>query len=236
MQSTNALVQHASVQRDSFLHAASRPVSQLVTRRSFACRLAGLATLAGMGLGAQAIAQTAARPAPRAVPTELGAFSQTAAPWALLGSGALRFFGFKAYDAHLWTAGSSANPLVTKGLFALEIDYNTAIKADEIVNVSLVEMARLRSPSDVQIKAWAAELKKSFADVKSGDKLTGVFVPKVGTRFFFNSRLVSEINDPAFGDAFFAIWLDEKTKRSELRRALLGLAPAAAGAPAGNLN
>ncbi len=189
-----------------------------------------------MGLGAQASAQTAAKPAPRAAPTELGAFSQAAAPWALLGSGALRFFGFKAYDAHLWTTGGSANPLVAKGLFALEIDYNTAIKADEIVNVSLVEMARLRSLSESQVKVWTAEMKKSFTDVKSGDKLTGVYVPKVGTRFFFNSRLVSEINDPAFGDAFFAIWLDEKTKRGELRRALLGLAPAASSAPAGNGN
>jgi Chalcone isomerase-like len=58
--------------------------------------------------------------------------------------------------------------------------------------------------------------------VKSGDKLTGVFLPKQGTRFFFNGRLTAEINDPAFGDAFFAIWLDEKTKQPGLRRALLG--------------
>jgi hypothetical protein len=44
----------------------------------------------------------------------------------------------------------------------------------------------------------------------------------MGTRFFFNSRLTSEINDPDFGDAFFAIWLDAKAKRLDLRRALLG--------------
>jgi Chalcone isomerase-like len=85
-------------------------------------------------------------------------------------------------------------------------------------------MARLRNLSDTQIKAWTADLKKAFPDVKSGDKLTGVYLPKIGTRFFFNSRLTAEINDPAFGDAFFAIWLDEKAKRPELRRALLGSA------------
>ncbi len=83
-------------------------------------------------------------------------------------------------------------------------------------------MARLRGLSETQIKAFTAELKKAFPDVKSGDKLTGVSVPGKGTRFFFNGRLTSEINDPTFGDAFFAIWLDEKTKQPGLRKALLG--------------
>ena len=68
-------------------------------------------------------------------------------------------------------------------------------------------------------------MQRTFSNVAQGDRLTGVFVPKVGTRFFFNSRLIAEINDPAFGDAFFAIWLDEGTKRADLRRALLGLTP-----------
>lgn len=169
------------------------------------------------------LAQTPAPPdkPKRTVPVELNAFA-AATPWALMGNGALRFFGFKAYDAHLWSGEASANPLLSKTLFALEIDYTTSIKAEEIANVSLIEMARLRSLSESQIKAFTAELKKAFPDVKSGDKLTGVFLPKQGTRFFFNGRLTSEISDPAFGEAFFAIWLDEKTKQPGLRKALLG--------------
>lgn len=189
-------------------------------RREFTQASVALATVA---LAAPVtMAQTQAKPpAARAVPTELGAFAAPT-PWVLMGSGVLRFFGFKAYEAHLWSGTSTANPLQSKTLFALEIEYATSIKAEEIVNVSLVEMARLRSPSDAQIKSWTADLKKAFPDVKAGDKLTGVFVPKAGTRFFFNSRLTSEINDPAFGDAFFAIWLDDKAKKLDLRRALLG--------------
>jgi Chalcone isomerase-like len=170
------------------------------------------------------LAQTPAtpdKPAKRIAPVELNAFPSPT-PWALMGTGALRFFGFKAYDAYLWSGDLSANPLQSKTLFALEIDYTTAIKAEEIANVSLVEMARLRNLSEAQVKAFTTDLKKAFPDVKSGDKLTGVFVPKQGTRFFFNGRLTAEINDLAFGDAFFAIWLDEKTKQPGLRRALLG--------------
>lgn len=161
----------------------------------------------------------------RDMPVELTAFANPATPWLLLGNGALRFFGFKAYDAHLWVVGGTPNPLVNKALFALEIDYKTAVTGAEIVNVSLVEMARLRRLTPEQIKAWGDQMQKTFPSVKSGDKLVGVYVPKSGTRFFFNGRLVAEINDPAFGDAFFAIWLDEGTKRPELRRALLGLPP-----------
>jgi Chalcone isomerase-like len=198
------------------------PSNATTTRRNFAKSITalGLATIAAP----RVLAQTAAtpdKPAKRIAPVELNAFPSPT-PWALMGMGALRFFGFKAYDAYLWSGEASANPLLSKSLFALEIDYTTSIKADDIANVSLVEMARIRSLSESQVKAFTADLKKAFPDVKSGDKLTGVFVPKQGTRFFFNGRLTAEINDPAFGDAFFAIWLDEKTKQPGLRKALLG--------------
>ena len=198
---------------------------QATTRRRFSKLLTGLAA---SGMLANSAAQAPAK-APTALkaPSELSAFAQGSG-WQLQGAGVLRFFGFKAYDANLWTAGSvKANPLADKSLFALEIVYNTGIKAEEIVNVSLIEMARLKKLSDAQIKTWTADMQRTFPNVAQGDRLTGVYVPKVGTRFFFNSRLIAEINDPAFGDAFFAIWLDEGTKRAELRRALLGLPTAA---------
>ena len=196
------------------------------SRRAFASSFAALAITAFAASSALAQTTTAQdKPVKRIAPVELNAFPSPA-PWTLQGNGALRFFGFKAYDAYLWSAAPiapmPANPQEAKALFALEIDSPTSIKADEIANVSLIEMARLRNLPDAQIKAWTPELKKAFPDVKSGDKLTGVYLPGKGTRFFFNGRLTSEINDPAFGEAFFAIWLDEKTKQPGLRKALLG--------------
>ena len=165
----------------------------------------------------------------------MGGIGGIASTWRLLGSGALRFFGFKAYDAYLWVSGVVPNsqnptlsPLVAKSLFALEIVYSTALNAQEIVNVSILEMSRLKRLSDGQRKMWTDEMNKTFPSVKAGDRLTGVYLPKVGTRFFFNGKLISEINDVAFGEAFFAIWLDERAKKPELRRELLGLPPGAA--------
>lgn len=208
--------------------------AQSINRRQFAQHASGAVLLAHSAL---ALAQSTPRAVAAKAPTELGAFG-SGAPWQLMGTGALRFFGFKAYDANLWNSGpaaAGANPFTAKGLYALEIVYNTGIKAEEIVNVSLVEMARLRKLSEAQVKSWTLEMQRTFPSVVTGDRLTGLHVPKVGTRFFFNSRLISEINDPAFGDAFFAIWLDEGTKRADLRKQLLGQTTAApAAAPTNN--
>ena len=196
--------------------------SKPISRREFTAQLACAALLAHT---TSALAQpTAPVLATTKAPAELGAFG-SGAPWQMQGSGALRFFGFKAYDANLWTTApvsSAVNPFTAKSLYALEIVYNTGIKAEEIINVSMVEMARLRRLSDAQLAAWTTEMQRSFPSVVKGDRLTGLHVPNVGTRFFFNARLISEINDPAFGDAFFAIWLDNGTKRPELRKQLLG--------------
>ena len=63
-----------------------------------------------------------------------------------------------------------------------------------------------------------------FVDVKSGDQLVGVHLPGEGARFFLNGKLMGESADPAFSEAFFKIWLDPKTKRPELRAALLAQA------------
>jgi hypothetical protein len=184
---------------------------------------------------ATAASSTKTVKADAAAPEELSAFGGGSAAWRTQGTGPLRFFGFKAYDAILWTttgAGMTSNPLQSKSLFALEIVYNTSLSSEEIVNVSLLEMTRLKGLSDAQRKIWATAMNKFFPAVKKGDRLTGVYVPKVGTRFFFNGKLISEVNDVAFGDAFFAIWLDERAKKPELRSALLGQ-PLPSNAPVG---
>ena len=141
-----------------------------------------------------------------------------------MGSGALRLLGFRAYDANLWATSATANPLEDQSLFALEIDYNTALRSEEIVKLSIAEMGRLRKPGDAQVRRWTEQLQKAFPSVQKGDKLVGVNVPNVGVRYFFNGKQTAEINDPQLSEAFFAIWLDPATKRPELRNALLGSA------------
>ena len=152
------------------------------------------------------------------VPPELSPYS---ANWTAKGQGTLRFFGFKAYDATLWLPSADATFSFARP-FALDIRYATGIKGKDISNTSLIELQRLSRSSPEQITAWATFMDATFTDVKSGDQLIGVHLPNAGIRFFLNGKLAGESADLAFSEAFFKIWLDPKTKRPELRNALLG--------------
>ena len=56
-----------------------------------------------------------------------------------------------------------------------------------------------------------------------GDELIGVYLPQRGCRFYGKNTALGEIADVELAQAFFAIWLDPKTKDSTLRANLLGL-------------
>lgn len=197
--------------------------------RPFACvvLLMGLSVTSFHSAWAQARStESPARPAaapasPEAIavkpPAELLTYGRQ---WAINGRGSLRFFGFKAYDATLWLP--AADPAFSfEKPFALEILYATTVKGKDIANTSLIELQRISKSSPEQITAWAAFMDATFVDVKAGDQLTGVHLPKTGVRFFLNGKLAGELNDAAFSEAFFKIWLDPKTRRAELRDALL---------------
>jgi hypothetical protein len=142
--------------------------------------------------------------------------------WRAKGTGALKFFGFKAYDATLWLPASAGGNFSYTRPFALDITYNTFVKATDINNTSLIEMSRLAAATPEQVKAWSTFMTGMFVDVKAGDRLMGVHVPAAGARFFLNGRLLGETPDISFSEAFFKIWLDAKARKPELRAALLG--------------
>ena len=84
------------------------------------------------------------------------------------------------------------------------------------------EIRRLRALDDAAATRLEARLRAIFPDVKAGDRLTGVRVPGQGARFYSGERYVGRLDDEALADAFFAIWLDPRTRAPDLRRKLLG--------------
>lgn len=139
----------------------------------------------------------------------------------LVGEGQLRFFGFRIYDARLWSATS---PLRPQTPFALELTYHRAISRDDFVRTSLEEIQRLAGATldSTQLRQWRVEMQQAFVDVTPGERITGVYLPGQGCRFYVNDRLHHEVADPLFADAFFAIWLDPRSRDQKLRRNLLG--------------
>ncbi|MBV2203950.1 MAG: chalcone isomerase family protein, partial [Pseudomonas sp.] len=101
----------------------------------------------------------------------------------LVGEGELRFFGFRIYDARLWSATA---PLQAQTPFALELTYHRAISREDFVRTSLAEIERLSGmPEDsARMRDWRAQMHKAFVDVQPGERITGVYLPGRGCRFY----------------------------------------------------
>lgn len=141
----------------------------------------------------------------------------------LVGSGELRLFGLRVYSARLW---SPAQPLAADTPFALELTYHRAISREQLVEASVREIRRLHDDglSAVQLDAWREQMRQAFVDVEPGARITGVHLPGVGARFYVGRELQHEVRDHDFARAFFAIWLDPRTRNPQLRAQLLGSA------------
>jgi len=141
-----------------------------------------------------------------------------------IGSGTYRWFGLKLYDATLWAdrRNFSADSWASVPL-ALELAYARSLKGDKIADASVDLIRKLGIGSAAQQRAWGDAMKRVFPDVDEGTRLTGLYQPGQPTRFFRNGEPIGEIADPAFGPAFFAIWLHPSTSAPKLRAALLGL-------------
>lgn len=143
-----------------------------------------------------------------------------------VGTGQFKWFGFEVYEARLWSRDSS--PTLDQP-FALELTYRRELKRDALVESSLDEIRRLGGESldQKRLSRWAYEMREAFVDVVPGQSITGLYLPGRGCRFYVDGQLSREVADPDFARAFFAIWLDPRTRKPELRRRLLGLEVAA---------
>lgn len=137
----------------------------------------------------------------------------------LLGQGELTWFGLSIYRGYLW---SPAREWVANRPFALDLHYSRTLKGSAIAERSVEEIRSLGYGTDESLAAWGDEMRRIFPDVVAGDRLTGVYLPGHGARFFHNGKAIGDVADSAFAEAFFGIWLHPETSRPDLRRKLLG--------------
>lgn len=177
--------------------------------------------LAALAPGARA--QTAAADGRTEVPPEVAQALPQGQP---LGAGRMRYLLWDVFDATLWTQAGFRGAQYFEHAFALELRYLRKLSGAALVDSSLQEMRRAGSLDPAKEAAWTAAMQGAFADVQAGDRITGVHYPKVGARFYFNGRLRARVEDAAFAQAFFGIWLGASTSEPKLRSALLaGSAP-----------
>jgi hypothetical protein len=107
------------------------------------------------------------------------------------------------FDAELW---SEASAFSWDRPFALSLTYRRDIEADALLSRSISGMAgrsRLDAPEQL-----TGLLRTCFADVRAGDRFTGVSLDANRARFYLNGRQTCEMSWPGFRRAFFGIWLD----------------------------
>jgi Chalcone isomerase-like len=171
---------------------------------AFACRMAiALACAAAMPVAAAA------------APAEVADVIHAEQPF---GEGKYKVLIITAYTATLWTdakAWSMDEP------FALTLTYGMRFSTDDIVSRSLGEMKHVDPAlNDADLKAYGEMLAKAFPPVKSGDRITALYVPGKATRFFHNGAPTAEI-DSGLNSDFFGIWLSPNTSAPSLRAALI---------------
>lgn len=140
-----------------------------------------------------------------------------------VGGGEFTWFGLSLYSARTW---SPVTPLAWTQPFALELTYHRRLSRDTLVEASLDEMRRLQGDrlSAATLERWAAVMREAFVDVQPGMRITGVYLPGTGCRFYVDGQLRREVGDAEFARAFFAIWLDPRARDGQLRQRLSGLA------------
>ena len=136
----------------------------------------------------------------------------------LAGSGSFTYFTMKIYSAELWVGPQGYSPATP---FALELRYARKLDGKKIAEASFDQMEKIGAGSVGERQAWLQKMTAIFPDVQEGTRITGVYLPQVGARFYLDGKPLATIADPGFATAFFGIWLDPNTTAPALRVALL---------------
>lgn len=138
----------------------------------------------------------------------------------LLGHGVLRFLFWKIYDIALYVPGTVWKPDVP---YALSVTYARSFTGKEIADEGIKQMRHMGYRDAAQLERWHADMLHAFPGVQRGDHLTALYVPPDNTRVYLNGKLTNTIQNGAFAQAFFGMWLSPQSSQPALRRALLHL-------------
>ncbi|MBN8607908.1 MAG: chalcone isomerase family protein [Caulobacterales bacterium] len=148
-------------------------------------------------------------------PSEVAAVLPSAA-W--VGEARYEVLALAIFDAELWAPQGAFS---WDRAFALSLTYQRSISARALVNRTLREMAE-RGGDGAALAALRPLLLACFADVRAGDRITGVSIGVDTARFFYNGQQRCEIASPGFRRSFFGIWLDGEGADRAFSQRLLG--------------
>jgi hypothetical protein len=139
----------------------------------------------------------------------------------LAGQGEYRWLMLSIYSAQLWVGAAGYRSESEAAPFLLELRYARDLEGRRIAQASAEQMEHVGAGTAAQRLAWKERMAAIFPDVRRNDTLAGLYTPGQGVSFYLNGAPLTEVLDPAFAQAFFAIWLSPRTSAGALRTALL---------------
>ncbi len=142
-------------------------------------------------------------------------------PLDIVGTGTFRKFGFRIYDAILFSQGgvwSSTKP------FALQITYRRDLPKSIVLDSVTSDLRDQNVADDDTLKKWTELLDTILPPINDGDTLIAVTQHNKPSQLFYNGAKIATLDDPVLSKAFFDIWLGDKAD-SELRDSLLNDKP-----------
>jgi hypothetical protein len=138
-----------------------------------------------------------------------------------VGEAKLTFMFWDVYQSHLYT--ETGEYLEDTYPVALDIQYLRDIKAKDLVHRTAQEWQKLGLQEPI-FTPWLAKLEAIWPNIVKNDKLLLVVDKYKKSTFYYNGQEIGELEDPAFGPGFLAIWLDDKASYPQLRKQLIGQA------------
>ena len=138
-------------------------------------------------------------------------------PFAKVGSGTYRKFGFSIYHATLWAPGGTLDE--TKP-YALELHYLRGLSKETLADSVVDDIRDQKAADDATMTQWEERIRTRLPAVEDGDIMIGVMLPGKGARLYINGTQMAEGHDLVLARAFFNIWLGDNADE-DLRASLL---------------
>jgi hypothetical protein len=138
-----------------------------------------------------------------------------------VGEAKLTFLFWDIYQSHLYSESGDYHEDTYP--IALDIQYLRDIEAKDLLNRTAQEWQNL-GLQEATFTPWLTKLKAIWPNIVKNDELLLVVDRQKKSTFYYNGQVIGEIEDPAFGPSFLAIWLDAKSSYPQLRKQLIGQA------------
>lgn len=143
----------------------------------------------------------------------------------LVGTGLLRYFGFKAYVGALYLEqGATARDALSDKAKRIELEYFRAIRGEDfgpatnqgiLKNVDAETFERIRPQIEYH--------NSLYEDVKPGDRYSLTYIPGRGTELAMNGQRKGIIEGAEFAAAVFSIWLGNEPISQSFKEQITGL-------------